>query len=137
MIDTSEKIRNRSRLTLFLYASRHFLLPDPLFPPVVAKLNPNIRAGVKKLKTLMTLAAYNAGPARIKQCRQMATRMGLNPISGSKTWIAPWRKRSALKPSATSAIFISSTLAWNPMSDREAVGADVKMVHVQAKRKQS
>ena len=45
MIDTSEKIRNHSRLTLFLYASRHFLLPDPLFPPVVAKLNPNIRAG--------------------------------------------------------------------------------------------
>ena len=30
-------------------------------------------------KTLVTLAAYNAGPARLKQCRQMAAEMGLNP----------------------------------------------------------
>ena len=30
-------------------------------------------------KTLMTLAAYNAGPAGIKQCRHLAADMGLNP----------------------------------------------------------
>jgi membrane-bound lytic murein transglycosylase MltF len=30
-------------------------------------------------KTLVTLAAYNAGPARIKQCRQTTAQMGLDP----------------------------------------------------------
>ena len=30
-------------------------------------------------QTLMTLAAYNAGPGRIEQCRQLAADMGLNP----------------------------------------------------------
>jgi len=69
-------------------------------PPIgisdVAKLEPNIHAGIKLLKyirddyfrddpmdplnkTLITLAAYNAGPARLKQCRRLAADMGLNP----------------------------------------------------------
>jgi membrane-bound lytic murein transglycosylase MltF len=69
-------------------------------PPVsvldIYKLDNNIRAGVKLLKyirddyfkddpmdpvnrTLMTLAAYNAGPARIRQCRNVAAALGLNP----------------------------------------------------------
>jgi membrane-bound lytic murein transglycosylase MltF len=69
-------------------------------PPVsisnITELENNIHAGVRLLKfirddyfkddamdpvnkTLMTLAAYNAGPARIKQCRQMTAEMGLNP----------------------------------------------------------
>ncbi len=30
-------------------------------------------------KSLMTLAAYNAGPARIKQCRELAAKQGLDP----------------------------------------------------------
>lgn len=68
----------------------------PVSIPDVSKVDPNIHAGVKLLKyirddyfkndpmdplnkTLMTLAAYNAGPARIKQCRRLATDMGLNP----------------------------------------------------------
>lgn len=62
----------------------------------IHKLENNIHAGVRLLKylrddyfkndpmdpinkSLMTVAAYNAGPARIKQCRQMAAEMGLNP----------------------------------------------------------
>jgi membrane-bound lytic murein transglycosylase MltF len=57
---------------------------------------PNIRAGVKMLnhitvtyfndpdidatnKTLMTFAAYNAGPARVAKLRKMAKEQGLNP----------------------------------------------------------
>jgi membrane-bound lytic murein transglycosylase MltF len=57
---------------------------------------PNIRAGVKMLhnitvtyfddpeidatnKTLMTFAAYNAGPARVAKLRRMAKEQGLNP----------------------------------------------------------
>ncbi len=68
----------------------------PVKIPDVQNLENNIHAGVKLLKyirddyfkdeamdpinkSLMTIAAYNAGPARIKQCRQMAAGMGLNP----------------------------------------------------------
>ncbi len=68
----------------------------PVNIPNVKELENNIHAGVRLLKfirddffkddpmdpvnkTLMTLAAYNAGPARIRQCRQMATQMGLDP----------------------------------------------------------
>ncbi len=29
-------------------------------------------------KSLMTLAAYNAGPARVRQCRDLAEKQGLN-----------------------------------------------------------
>jgi len=68
----------------------------PVSIPDVSTPENNIEAGVKLLKyirddyfkddlmdpvnkTLMTIAAYNAGPARIKQCRQLATQLGLNP----------------------------------------------------------
>ncbi len=61
----------------------------------IEEVENNIHAGVRLLKfirddyfkddpmdpinkTLMTLAAYNAGPARIKQCREMAAKMGLD-----------------------------------------------------------
>ena len=30
-------------------------------------------------KSLMTLAAYNAGPARLLQCRELAVKQGLDP----------------------------------------------------------
>jgi membrane-bound lytic murein transglycosylase MltF len=74
-------------------------------PPIgisdVAKLEPNINAGIKLLKyirddyfrddsmdplnkTLITLAAYNAGPARLKQCRRLAADMGFQTC-GSTT----------------------------------------------------
>jgi membrane-bound lytic murein transglycosylase MltF len=68
----------------------------PVSIPDVTKVENNIEAGVKLLKfirddyfkddpmnpvnkTLMTLAAYNAGPGRIKQCREMTVKMGLDP----------------------------------------------------------
>ena len=68
----------------------------PVSIPSIDKLENNIQAGVKLLKyirddyfkddpmdpinkTLMTLAAYNAGPARIRQCRKEAAAIGLNP----------------------------------------------------------
>ena len=68
----------------------------PIRIPDVSKVDPNIHAGVKLLKyirddyfkdtpmdtinkTLIILATYNAGPARLKQCRQMTPAMGLNP----------------------------------------------------------
>jgi len=68
----------------------------PVSIPDVTKVDNNIEAGVKLLKfirydyfkddpmdpvnkTLMTLAAYNAGPGRIKQCRAMTAQMGLDP----------------------------------------------------------
>jgi membrane-bound lytic murein transglycosylase MltF len=68
----------------------------PVSIPDVTVVENNIEAGVKLLKfirddyfkndpmdilnkSLMTLAAYNAGPARLKQCREMAAKMGLDP----------------------------------------------------------
>ena len=68
----------------------------PVSIPDVTQVENNVNAGVKLLKfirddyfkndpmdpvnkTLMTLAAYNAGPGRIKQCRQMTAQMGLDP----------------------------------------------------------
>jgi len=67
----------------------------------MAKLEPNINAGIKLLKyirddyfrddwmdplnkTLITQAAYNAGPARLKQCRRLAADMGFQTC-GSTT----------------------------------------------------
>jgi membrane-bound lytic murein transglycosylase MltF len=68
----------------------------PVNIPDVTKVDRNIEAGVKLLhfiyneyfkddpmdpvnKALMTVAAYDAGPARITQCRQLATKPGLDP----------------------------------------------------------
>ncbi len=68
---------------------------SPVNIPNIEEVENNIHAGVRLLKyirddyfkddpmdevnkSLMTLAAYNAGPARIRQCREMATKMGLD-----------------------------------------------------------
>jgi membrane-bound lytic murein transglycosylase MltF len=68
----------------------------PVSIPDVTNVENNINAGVRLLKfirddyfkndpmdivnkSLMTLAAYNAGPGRIKQCREMTVKMGLDP----------------------------------------------------------
>jgi membrane-bound lytic murein transglycosylase MltF len=68
----------------------------PVSIPDVSNVESNINAGVKLLKfirddyfkndpmdivnkSLMTLAAYNAGPARLKQCRELAAKQGLDP----------------------------------------------------------
>ncbi len=67
----------------------------PVSIPDVTQVDKNIEAGVKLLKfirddyfkndpmdivnkSLMTLAAYNAGPARVRQCRDLAEKQGLN-----------------------------------------------------------
>jgi membrane-bound lytic murein transglycosylase MltF len=64
--------------------------------PDVTNVENDINAGVKLLKfirddyfendpmdivnkSLMTLAAYNAGPARVKRCRDLAVKQGLDP----------------------------------------------------------
>lgn len=69
---------------------------NPINIANVDQLEPNIRAGAKMLhnitvtyfndpeidatnKTLMTFAAYNAGPARVAKLRRMAKEQGLNP----------------------------------------------------------
>ena len=68
----------------------------PIFIQDISKLENNIHAGVKLLryirdkyfdepgldtlnKTMLSLASYNAGPARIAQCRRKAKQMGLDP----------------------------------------------------------
>ncbi len=68
----------------------------PVSIPDVTNIENNINAGVKLLKfirddyfknepmdivnkSLMTLAAYNAGPGRLKQCRDLAVKQGLDP----------------------------------------------------------
>jgi membrane-bound lytic murein transglycosylase MltF len=68
----------------------------PINIPNVNLAEPNIHAGAKMLhnitvtyfnepgisptdKTLLTFAAYNAGPGRVKKLRRMATEQGLNP----------------------------------------------------------
>ena len=62
----------------------------------IAQLEPNINAGVKYIRFMMdqfyanepmdalnkglfTFASYNAGPARVKQLRELAAKRGLNP----------------------------------------------------------
>jgi len=69
---------------------------NPINISQVDQPEPNIRAGVKMLhnitvtyfndpridatnKTLMTFAAYNAGPARVAKLRGMAQKQGLDP----------------------------------------------------------
>jgi membrane-bound lytic murein transglycosylase MltF len=69
---------------------------SPIKIKSITALENNIHAGVRMLnfirdvylkdepmdkvnKTLITLASYNAGPARLSQCGQLAEKMGLNP----------------------------------------------------------
>ena len=110
-------------------------------PPVnirnVTKLEPNIHAGVKLLKyirddyfeddpmdplnkTLMTLAAYNAGPARLKQCRQLTADMGLNP----NVWFQNVEYAVAKKVGSETVEYVSNIykyyLGWKFMSEHEA-----------------
>jgi membrane-bound lytic murein transglycosylase MltF len=109
----------------------------PVNIPDVTKLEPNIHAGVKLLKyirddyfkdapmdplnkTLVTLAAYNAGPARLGQCRRMADEMGLNP----NVWFQNLEYAVAKKVGAETVEYVSNIykyyLGWKFMTDREA-----------------
>ena len=123
-------------------------------PPVnirnVTKLEPNIQAGIKLLKfirddyfedepmdplnkTLITLAAYNAGPARLKQCRKMAVDMGLNP----NVWFRNVEYAVAKKVGAETVGYVSNIykyyLGWKLMSEREAARAQSKRAHASSK----
>jgi membrane-bound lytic murein transglycosylase MltF len=124
-------------------------------PPInirnVTQLEPNIHAGVKLLKyirddyfkddpmdplnkTLMTLAAYDAGPARLKQCRQVAADMGLNP----NLWFQNVEYAVAKEVGAEPVGYVSNIykyyIGWKLMSEREAERS--KFMHTQVQTKQ-
>jgi membrane-bound lytic murein transglycosylase MltF len=123
----------------------------PVNIPDVTKLEPNIQAGVKLLKfirddyfkndpmdplnkTLMTLAAYNAGPGRIKQCRQLAAEMGLN----ANLWFKNVEYAVAKKVGAETVGYVSNIykyfLGWKLMTEREATRAQTKKALAQTKQ---
>jgi membrane-bound lytic murein transglycosylase MltF len=124
-------------------------------PPInirnVTQLEPNIHAGVKLLKyirddyfkddpmdplnkTLMTLAAYDAGPERLKQCRQMAADTGLNP----NVWFQNVEYGVAKKVGAEPVGYVSNIykyyIAWELMSEREAARSAFMRTPVPANR---
>jgi len=118
----------------------------PVSIPDVSTVDPNIHAGVKLLKyirddyfkdapmdslnkTLITLAAYNAGPARLKQCRQLAADMGLNP----NVWFGNVEYAVAKKVGAETVNYVGNIykyyIGWKLMSGREAERAQIKQAH--------
>ena len=112
-----------------------------------ANLAPNIDAGVKLLKyirddyfkddpmdplnkTLITLAAYNAGPARLKQCRKMTADMGLDP----NVWFRNVEYAVAKKVGEETVSYVGNIykyyLGWQLMSERYAARARAKKLVV-------
>ena len=77
-------------------------------------------------KTLMTLAAYNAGPARIKQCRQLAADMGFDP----NIWFKNVEYAVAKKVGAETVGYVSNIykyyLGWKLTTEREAARMQLK-----------
>jgi len=124
---------------------------SPINIPDVTKVDPNIHAGVKLLKyirddyfkndpmdplnkTLMTLAAYNAGPARVKQCRQMAADMSLNP----NVWFKNVEYTVAKKVGRETVGYVSNIykyyLGWKLTSEREAARTQLKQAQKPTKQ---
>ena len=124
-------------------------------PPInikdVTKLDPNVQAGVKLLKyirddyfkdapmdplnkTLITLAAYNAGPARLKQCRKLAAGMGLNP----NLWFKNVEYAVAKKVGRETVTYVGNIykyyIGWKLMTEREAARAQLKRDQKPAKQ---
>ena len=118
-------------------------------PPInirnVTELEPNIHAGVKLLKyvrddyfknepmdllnkTLITLAAYNAGPARLGQCRQITAQMGLNP----NVWFQNVEYAVAKKVGSQPIEYVSNIykyyVGWKLMTERQATRAQLKHI---------
>jgi membrane-bound lytic murein transglycosylase MltF len=123
----------------------------PVNIPDVTKVDQNIQAGVKLLKyirddyfkndqmdplnkTLMTLAAYNAGPARIKQCRQLTRDMGLNP----DVWFKNVEYAVAKKVGSETVNYVSNIykyyLGWKLLAEREAARMQVKQTQVSSRQ---
>lgn len=119
----------------------------PISVPNVAKLEPNINAGMKLLryirddyfkddpmdplnKTLITLAAYNAGPARLKQCRQLAADTGLDP----NVWFLNVEYAVAKKVGAETVTYVSNIykyyLGWELMAERQTARTRAKELAV-------
>jgi len=121
-------------------------------PPIgisdVAKLEPNIHAGTKVLKyirddyfrdgsmdplnkTLITLAAYNAGPARLKQCRRLTADMGLNP----NLWFHNVEYAVAKKVGRETVGYVGNIykyyVGWELMAERKAARARAKQLAVE------
>jgi membrane-bound lytic murein transglycosylase MltF len=117
----------------------------PIGIPNVSKLDPNIKAGIKLLKyirddyfkndpmdplnkTLITLAAYNAGPARVKQCRQLTADMGLDP----NVWFRNVEFAVAKKVGAETVNYVGNIykyyLGWQLMTERETARARAKQL---------
>jgi membrane-bound lytic murein transglycosylase MltF len=115
----------------------------PISIPNVAALEPNINAGMKLLKyirddyfehepmdplnkTLITLAAYNAGPARLKQCRQQAVKMGLDP----NVWFRNVEYAVAKTVGAETVTYVSNIykyyVGWKLMVERQTARARAK-----------
>lgn len=116
---------------------------SPVNIPDVTNVDHNIHAGVRLLKfirddyfkkdpmdplnkTLMTLAAYNAGPARIKQCRQLAADMGFDP----NIWFKNVEYAVAKKVGAETVGYVSNIykyyLGWKLTTEREAARMQLK-----------
>jgi len=123
----------------------------PVSIPDVTKVDPNIHAGVKLLKyirddyfkndpmdplnkTLMTLAAYNAGPSRVKQCRQLAADMGLNP----NIWFKNVEYAVAKKVGSETVGYVSNIykyyLGWKLMTEREAARTQLKRTQISSRQ---
>jgi membrane-bound lytic murein transglycosylase MltF len=124
---------------------------SPINIPDITRVDPNIHAGVKLLKyirddyfkndpmdplnkTLMTLAAYNAGPARVKQCRQMAADMGLNP----NVWFKNVEYTVAKKVGAETVGYVSNIykyyLGWKLTLEREVARTQLKQAQKPTKQ---
>ena len=77
-------------------------------------------------KTLITLAAYNAGPARLKQCRQQAVKMGLDP----NVWFRNVEYAVAKTVGAETVTYVSNIykyyVGWKLMVERQTVRARAK-----------
>jgi len=71
-------------------------------------------------KTLMTLAAYNAGPAGIKQCRHLAADMGLNPNVWFKMSSTPLPKQVGAETVGYVSNIYKYYLGWKLLTEREA-----------------
>ena len=85
-------------------------------------------------KTLITLAAYNAGPARLKQCRQMAADMGLDP----NVWFQNVEYAVAKKVGAETVNYVSNIykyyVGWKLISERESERGQAKQARKSTKQ---
>jgi len=81
----------------------------------------------------MTLAGYNPVPGRIKQCRQLAADMGLNP----NVWFKNVEYAVAKKVGAETVGYFSNIykyyLGWKLMTEREAARTQLKQAQAPKK----